>query len=79
MSLELGWGSIRRATALHSLVIVLGALENRFGEVESCLLSFFGGVGKWIKSMMLSLGDGRRILEMVVGMPTIVEVFLVPP
>ena len=35
MSLVLGRGSLRRATASRSLVIALGASENRDGEVES--------------------------------------------
>ena len=71
MSSELGRGSLCKATASRSLEIALGASENKVGVVESCLLRFFGGVRNWIKSMMLSLGDGRRILEIAVGIPAI--------
>ena len=47
MSSELGQGSLRRAIALRSLVVALGASENKVGVamVERCLPRFFGGVG----------------------------------
>ena len=73
MSSELGRGSLRRATALRSLVIALGTSENKVGMAERCLPRLFGagGVGNWTKSMMLSLGDGSRMLEMAGGIPAI--------
>ena len=72
MSSELGRGSLCKAIALCSSVIALGVSENRVGMAERGLPRFFGGVGYWMKSMMLSLGDGRRILEIAAGIPAIV-------
>ena len=69
---ELGRGSLCKAIALCSSVIALGVSENRAGMAERGLPRFFGGVGYWMKSMMLSLGDGRRILEIATGIPAIV-------
>ena len=73
MSSELGQGSFHRATVLCSSVIILGASENRVcvADSERCLLRLFGGVGNWMKSIMLSLGDGKRILEITAGIPAI--------
>ena len=71
MSSEQGRGSLRKTIALRSSVIALWASENSVGVAES-LPSLFGGVGYWMKSMMLSFGDGRRMLEMAAGIPAIV-------
>ena len=67
---EQGRGSFRKTIVLRSSVITLWASENtsRVGVAES-LPSLFGGVGKWMKSMILSFGDGRRMLEMAAGIP----------
>ena len=63
MSSEQGCGGFCKTIALHSSVIAIWASENRVGVAKS-LPSLFGGVGKWMKLMILSFRDGRRMLEM---------------